>query len=151
MEAKFSCFNVGELLGEVVEDCAALAASAGLRLRYVASSAVIETDRILFKRMLRNLVVNAIRYTRKGGVLIGCRRQAGGLAVQIVDTGIGIPESQLAHIFEAFYQVGDEPQNGARGLGLGLAIVSRLSCLLRLPVDVASQRDKGSVFTITLN
>lgn len=150
VEAKLSCFNVGEVLGEIVEDCAALAASAGLQLRHVPSSAVIETDRILFKRMLRNLVVNAIRYTRKGGVLIGCRRRAGGLAVQVVDTGIGIPDSQLAHIFEAFYQVGDEPQNGSRGLGLGLAIVSKLSCLLRLPVNVASRRDKGSAFTITV-
>ncbi|MGE5545422.1 MAG: sensor histidine kinase [Solirubrobacterales bacterium] len=150
LEQKPSLFSLGEVLAEIAEDCSAMAASAHLRLRYVPTGIAVHTDRVLFKRMLRNLVVNAIRYTRRGGVLIGCRRRKGMAVVQVVDTGIGIPEAKLANVFEAFYQVGDEPQNGTRGLGLGLAIVSRLSHLLRLPVSVTSLRDRGSVFGIEI-
>lgn len=151
LETIATTFPVGEVLCEIAEDCAATAASAGLKLRCVPSGVRIHTDRVLFKRMVRNLAMNAIRYTRTGGVLIGCRRQKGKLLVQVVDSGIGIPPAKLPQIFDAFFQVGDAPQNGTRGLGLGLAIVSRLSQTLRLPVGVASIRDKGSVFSITVD
>lgn len=151
LETKPSVFSLDAVLREVVEDCTSMASSANLTLRYVATKACVHTDRVLFKRMLRNLVINALRYTKTGGVLIGCRHHRNKLQVQVVDTGIGIPQSKLANIFEAFFQVGDEPQNGTRGLGLGLAIVSRLSHLLHLQVTAASERAKGSVFSIVID
>lgn len=150
LETVATTFSIGNVLCEIAEDCAATAASAKLKLGCVPTAAYIHTDRVLFKRMVRNLVMNAIRYTRSGGVLIGCRHRGDKLLVQVVDSGIGIPPAELPQIFDAFFQVGDAPQNGTRGLGLGLAIVSRLSQMLRLPVSVASVRDKGSVFSITV-
>jgi signal transduction histidine kinase len=141
-------FAVGEALAEVIADCAPAAAAANLRLRWVPSSVVLVSDRVLFKRMVRNLVMNAIRYTRRGGIVVGCRHRNGGLMVQVVDSGIGIPLDRQKMIFEAFYQLGNPARDRSKGLGLGLAIVQRLGALLGYPVSVCSQVGKGSVFSI---
>lgn len=146
--AKISEFAVSDVLAEVLDDCTPAAVAKGLSLRMVPTRLVIRSDRVLFKRMVRNLVVNAIKYTDKGGVLIGCRRRRASWQVCVFDTGIGMPEDRLAMIFEDFYQIGNPERDKTQGLGLGLAIVSRLSRLLRHKVAVTSRLGRGSTFAI---
>jgi CheY-like chemotaxis protein len=120
----------------------------GLRLRCLSSHLTARSDPLLFKRLLNNLIANAIRYTEKGGVLIACRRRQGKTWVEVWDTGIGIPADKTAEIFEEFKQLGD----GARsqGSGLGLAIVARTAALLGLEIRVRSRPGRGSMFAVEL-
>lgn len=94
---------------------------------------------MLLERILRNLISNAIRYTRQGGVLVAARRRAGAVSLEVWDTGIGIHDSELERIFEEFYQVG----SGRAGLGLGLAISRRLCDLLGYRMQVDSRPGRG--------
>ncbi|HKC42806.1 MAG TPA: hybrid sensor histidine kinase/response regulator, partial [Burkholderiales bacterium] len=121
-----------------------------LRLRFVPSRAFARSDPILVERILRNLVSNAIRYTRRGGIVVGCRRRRGALSLEVWDTGIGIPPEQQARIFDEFYQVANPERDRKKGLGLGLAIVQRLSGLLGSTVTVASRPGHGSVFRVAV-
>ncbi len=105
---------------------------------------------MLLARMLRNLVVNAIRYTREGGILVGCRSWGNALKIEVWDTGIGIPPEKQGLIFEDFYQVGNEARDRTKGLGLGLSVVARMGRLLGHPVEVRSRPDSGSVFSVVL-
>ena len=91
-----------------------------------------------------NLAANAVRYTREGGVLIGCRLRAGVARIEIWDTGCGIAPDQTKHIFEEFYQSHRHADEGVKGVGLGLAIVDRLAGLLGLPIDLRSIEGRGS-------
>jgi signal transduction histidine kinase len=141
-------FAIAPLLGRLAEEFAPQAASCGLAVRVVPSSAVVHTDRKLFQRALSNLVSNAIRYTKTGRVVIGCRRRQGQVSVEVWDTGVGIPRSKLPHIFEEFRQLGAPPRNQDRGFGLGLAIVKRIVRLLDLGIDVRSRAGYGSCFAL---
>lgn len=76
--------------------------------------------------MVRNLLSNAFKYTKTGKVLLGCRRRAGLLSIEIWDTGVGIPESELQSIFGEYHQIDNEARERNKGLGLGLSIVQRL-------------------------
>jgi PAS domain S-box-containing protein len=143
-------FPLSEVIDRVVAECEPQAAEKGLRLRRVHTDAVVLSDRVLLARMLRNLVVNAIRYTREGGILVGCRQWGNALKIEVWDTGIGIPPEKQALIFEDFYQVGNEARDRSKGLGLGLSVVARMGRLLGHPVEVRSRLDKGSVFAIVL-
>jgi PAS domain S-box-containing protein len=120
----------------------------GLRLHCATSNLTVRTDPILFTRIVGNLIGNAIRYTERGGVLIGCRRRRGKRWVEVWDTGIGIPADKTAEIFEEFKQLGDDART--RGSGLGLAIVAKTGALLGLEVNVRSRPGRGSVFAIEL-
>jgi len=127
---------------------APVAAERGLTLRVVQSNAVARSDSRLLRRVLQNFVSNALRYTRQGRVLVGCRRVAGGLRIEVVDTGPGIPPDKLTEIFQEFRRL-DTPGHGRdRGVGLGLAIVDRASRMLGHPVTVRSTLGRGSVFAI---
>jgi len=139
---------VGDLLDRLAPEFAAAAREKGIELRVVASSAAIRSDPPLLDRILRNLVANAIRYTERGRVLIGCRRRADGVRIEVWDTGIGIPADKLEAIFEEFYQLGNPERDRTRGLGLGLAIVDRVAKLLGHAVEVRSQPGKGSMFAV---
>lgn len=143
-------FNVDDVLRLLYNEFAPLAQRKGLRLRYVPSRLMINSDPVLLEMIVRNLLINAIKYTRHGGVLLGCRRRGCRLAVQIYDTGIGIPDAEIGVIFREFTQLGVTGFNPERGLGLGLAIVERLAGLLDHPLHVGSVVGCGSVFTITL-
>ena len=121
-----------------------------LRLRFVPSRAFARSDPILVERILRNLVSNAIRYTRRGGIVVGCRRRGGALSLEVWDTGIGIPLEQQARIFDEFYQIANPERDRKKGLGLGLAIVQRLSGLIGSAVTVASRPGRGSVFRVAV-
>jgi CheY-like chemotaxis protein len=99
---------------------------------------------------LRNLVSNAVRYTTQGRVLIGCRRAARRLSIQVHDTGVGIPMEQQALVFEEFYQVANPERDRTKGLGLGLSIVQRLANLLDAPLTLRSRPAAGSMFSLSL-
>ena len=144
-----SDFSVAQLLDRTEMTFLAAAREKGLRLRVVSSDAVIRTDFILLERVLLNLVSNAIRYTVRGGVTVGCRRRAGVLRIEVWDSGIGIPEDQRGNIFGEFYQV-PSAERDRSGLGLGLAIVDRLCRLLKHPIEVTSQIGKGSRFAVSV-
>ena len=109
----------------------------------------MRTDPELLRRLLGNLVSNAIRYTHRGQVEIACIRRGDELAVEVRDTGIGIPQDQLGRVFEEFYQV-DNGTHRPEGLGLGLSIVQRLQQLLGCGVHVESVVGKGTTFRVTI-
>ncbi len=108
------------------------------------------SDENLLLTLLRNLVGNAVKYTKRGGVLICIRRRGDRALIQVWDTGIGIPAEQTDSIFEEYFQVGNPERDRAKGVGLGLAIVMRLSRLLDIGVSFRSREGKGSVFELSV-
>lgn len=139
-----------ELLDSLAEEFRPQAEEKGLRLRVRLRPAMTHGDPVLLGRIVRNLLSNAIRYTQRGGILLGLRRQGGRWRIEVWDTGFGIPRDKQDVIFDEFHQLTNPSRDPTRGLGLGLAIVRRLSALLRAPVDVRSRPGRGSVFTITV-
>ncbi len=148
VEPDITSFNASSLLENLANEFFRQAAQAGLRFRFVPCSAVISTDPQLLARILRNLLSNAIRYTNQGSILFGCRRHSEGLLIQVWDTGIGIPQEQLTEIFLEFKRLPSTQNHGAKGLGLGLAIVDKISRILGNQIYVRSKWGKGSVFSI---
>ncbi|QKO21097.1 hybrid sensor histidine kinase/response regulator [Rhodoferax sp. BAB1] len=144
--------DVDGLLARLVQEFTPQACAQGLRLRLrlPAAETTVLTDAQLLASVLRNLIANAIKYTRAGGVLVSARRMGQGLKVQVWDTGIGIPEAHLAHVFEEYYQVDNPQRDRRRGLGLGLSIVSRISALLHLRLACRSRVGRGTVMEIVL-
>ncbi len=140
-----SSFPMGPLLNQLAAEHLPQARRRGLALSVLPCSVVVHTDRQLFQRVLRNLLANALRYTSKGRVLLGCRRRADHLLVQVWDTGAGIPDSKRKDIFRPFYQI--EAGAGA-GCGLGLNIVERICHVLELPLELVSREQHGSVFSL---
>lgn len=122
----------------------------GLELRVVPSIAFVRSDAALLERILRNLISNAVRYTVRGKILVGCRRVQGKLRIAVYDTGPGIALEHQQLVFEEFYQVGNPERDRAKGLGLGLSIVQRLAKLLGAPILLVSQLRRGSMFAIDL-
>ncbi len=140
-----------ELLLEMIADGHRQSARAkGLRLRHRPTALWVDTDPQLLRRMIGNLVANAVRYTSQGGILIGARSRGDRVRIEVWDTGIGIDEAHLPYLFHEFYQVGNPERDSTKGLGLGLAIVARLSEILDHPVEVRSLPGRGSVFAVTL-
>ena len=143
-------FPLAQVLEPLANEFTALARERGLQFRFVPSGAVVRTDPALLRRVLQNLLSNALRYTERGGVLLGVRRDGGGLRLEVHDTGCGIPPERHAEIFEEFRRLNPKQASGERGLGLGLAIVDRIARLLGHRVGVRSTPGKGSVFSIVV-
>ncbi|WP_329603567.1 response regulator [Acidiphilium iwatense] len=141
-------FPIGGLLGRLDDEFAYLAKAQGLTLRVVPCGLSIRSDPHLLEQMVRNLLSNALKYTRHGKILLGCRRHGGTLRIEIWDAGIGIPEAELSAIFQEYHQIDNAAREYSRGLGLGLSIVQRLADLLGHRVQVRSRPGKGSVFAI---
>jgi signal transduction histidine kinase len=141
-------FGVNLLLDRLDTAFAASATEKGLRFRVVPSRLVVRSDPVLLERILLNLVANAVRYTERGGILIGCRRRGTRVRILVHDTGVGIPAEQQRAIFEEFYQVARSEHPDEQGMGLGLAISARLARLLGSSIEVASHPGKGSVFAV---
>ena len=134
----------------IANEFQAQAESKGLRLIAVPTRLVADSDPALLERMVRNLVANAVRYTRAGGVVVGARRRGDRVRIEIVDSGVGIAAEHRERIFEEFYQVRSSTgtTRASRGMGLGLAIVRRFADLLGHDVELASQPGRGSRFAI---
>lgn len=141
---------VDEILRLAVLPFEPIARRRGLRLKVVPSTAAALTDPALVRRVVQNFVSNAVRYTREGTVLVGCRRRGDALAIQVWDTGPGIPPEQLSTIFEEFRRLGSGGEDEPAGLGLGLAIVERIAARLGHRVAVRSWPGRGSVFEVVL-
>ncbi|ACJ00219.1 ATP-binding protein [Rhodospirillum centenum] len=138
------------LLNRLQRDFAPAARAKGLRLGVVPTTLYGLSDPTLLERILRNLVANAVRYTDRGGVLVGVRRYGSHLRIDVVDTGPGIPAGCLDDIFEEFQQLGNAARERSSGHGLGLAIVRRAADLLQHPLDVRSRPGRGSRFSVVL-
>ncbi|MGE5546093.1 MAG: ATP-binding protein [Solirubrobacterales bacterium] len=142
--------DLGELLARLADEYRITATTRGLDLRTVGTRAEIHTDPLLLERILRNLIENALRYTDHGTILLGCRRRAGAVCIQVADTGKGIPSDKLETIFEEFVQLGNSARDRSQGLGLGLSIVRRLADLLGAAVTVRSHPGRGTIFDLCL-
>jgi len=145
---RFETFDVAEIADVIDTAYAPLAAEKRLGWRVEGCARTVRSDRTLLGRLVRNLVENALRYTQAGMIRIRCRVEGDRLAIEVQDTGIGIPTDHLERIFEEFHQVGNPERDRAQGLGLGLAIVRRLSQLLEHPVQVRSVHGRGSAFRV---
>jgi signal transduction histidine kinase len=148
MAPKVTDFGIDTLLDHIDVAFGPGAREKGLRWRVVPSRVVVRSDPLLLERILLNLAANAVRYTAKGGILIGCRRRGQGLRILVCDTGIGIAPEQQQAIFHEFYQVANAERDRRQGLGLGLAIAGRLAHLLGSRIEVTSRPGKGSVFAV---
>jgi CheY-like chemotaxis protein len=138
------------LLRSVVEELAPQAEAKGLRLVAVRTRLAVDSDPALLGRIVRNLVANAVRYTRAGGVIVGARRRGERVFIEVVDSGIGIAPEHRERIFEEFFQVRAHggTTNASRGMGLGLAIVRRFAGLLGHELRLDSRPGRGSRFTV---
>ncbi len=142
--AEQRAFAIEPLMRELSDEFQPLAEAKGLRMRWVPSSAVVFSDPDLLARILRNLLTNAVRNTESGAVLLGCRRQRDEVCIEVVDTGVGIPDAELERVFDEFHQVGNKARNRREGLGLGLTIVDRLSRLLGHRLTLSSRVGHGT-------
>ena len=145
-----TAFPAAPMLERIVREHQEEAAAKGLRLCLVETSAVLWSDPILVERILRNIVGNAVRHSHKGRVLVGCRRRRGAVRIEVLDTGPGIARQYHETIFQEYAQLGNPERDRAKGLGLGLAIVRRLTALLQCDLDLRSQVGRGSCFGVTV-
>ena len=149
LEPELQPLAIGELFEQLRVEFEPMAQKKGLSLRFVATGLWCRADRRLLRRVLQNLVGNAVKYTRSGGVLVGCRRRGDRVVVQVTDTGPGIPQAKQEVIFREFHRL-EETAATVRGLGLGLSIVERICRVLGTRIAVASTPGRGSTFSFTL-
>lgn len=150
VEANIVPLSVGEILTTLAAEFQPMADQKALELRCVPTGLFALSDARLLRQIVQNLIANAIRYTSKGGVLIGARRRGAVISVEVWDTGPGIPEDKRDFIFEEFRRLGQDLPDAPKGAGLGLAIVRRIARLLDHRIEVVSQVGRGSRFSIEL-
>lgn len=143
-------FRLQPLLHKLENEFAPQADERGLVYRTRDTTATLFGDPTLVELILRNLIANAIRYTRSGGVLVGCRRRHFHASIEVWDTGIGIPAAQHGHIFREFHQLENPERDQRKGLGLGLAIVQGLARTMQTRVTLDSVPERGSVFRLSM-
>lgn len=131
------------LLDRIGAEFQAQAQAKGLKIAVSPTSLSVWTDPVLLENILRNLVANAVRYTPRGRILIGCRRGR-RVRIEVIDTGIGIAREHLEKVFDEFYQVGNSERDRSQGLGLGLAIVKRTAALLDCDIEMESEFGRGT-------
>ncbi|MDJ0613056.1 MAG: PAS domain-containing hybrid sensor histidine kinase/response regulator [Rhizobiaceae bacterium] len=148
-DVNLSSFSLRTITEQLEVEFQPIAEQEGLELRFVHSSAWVHSDRALLRRLLQNLISNALKFTPEGRVLVGCRRHGSKLSLQVLDTGIGINEEQKGLIFSEFTRLNQIPGH-APGLGLGLSIVERISDLLGHSVELDSKPGHGTQFRIEL-
>jgi two-component system, sensor histidine kinase len=148
VEPNIGPMPLGDLLRRLCEEFTPQAAEKGLDLIVVNTVMEVCSDPLLLERILRNLISNAIRYTERGRVLVGCRRHGATVSVEVWDTGIGIPPDQFGEIFREFHRSHKKTHRAIEGFGIGLAVVDRLTSLLGHRIEVSSTPGKGTVFRI---
>ena len=145
-EADIRTVRVRDVLNDLEVQFRPMAIQKGLQLRVRGVDATLKSDPIMLRRIVGNLVANAIRYTAHGGVLLAARRRGDAVSFEVWDTGIGIADHEQPHIYEEFYKV---PSSGTEeGFGLGLAIVQRLSERLGYTVSLCSRAGRGTLFRV---
>ena len=150
LQADVRAFDAGELLRELAAQYAPVAAGRGLDLRVHARACHVRSDRRLLRRVLQNFLANALRYTRQGRIVLGMRVHGDEVALQVWDSGPGIPEQHMRQIYDEFHRYQQPFDWGERGLGLGLSICQRISRLLEHRLDARSAVGRGSMFSITV-
>lgn len=146
LTANFQTFALNELLVPLAKEFSLLAQQKGLELHFVNSTMLVNSDKKLLRRVLQNLLSNAVRYTDSGKILFACKRASPHLQIIVADTGEGISEANQAHIFKEFHQL--NAQSSQQGLGLGLTIVDKITQLISHPLRFSSTEGKGSCFRI---
>jgi signal transduction histidine kinase/CheY-like chemotaxis protein len=149
MKPDETTFRLDSLLQQIATDFQPMASAKNLELKIVPSSLSVRTGRNLFRRLIQNLVSNAIKYTREGRILVGVRRRGELVEIQVIDTGIGIAGNKLDTVFREFTRL-DEGAREAEGLGLGLSIVDRIARVLQLEIRIFSHEGKGTRFSVIL-
>jgi Na+/proline symporter/signal transduction histidine kinase len=149
MKPSITSFRMGDLMRSLEIEFTPVARAKGLKLRFVPCSLPVRSDRLMLRRLLQNLISNAIKYTPNGQVLVGCRRRGTSLQIGIYDTGVGIPAPKRGEIFKEFHRL-EQGARIARGLGLGLSIVERLARVLNHGIALDSLAGGGSFFSVTV-
>ena len=149
LRPEFGAVCVNDLLKQLKLEFEPLAQERGLSLIVMPSTIWVHSDVRLLRRVLQNLVSNAIKYTDSGRVLIGCRRSAGSVRIEVHDTGPGIPMAQQTMVFKEFLRL-DQHAATVQGLGLGLSIVERMGRVLAHPIRLKSEPGQGSVFSVSV-
>lgn len=149
MRPEMSSFRLDDITGQLAREFAPVAEEKGLKLMVMPTSLTVRSDRRLLRRVVQNLVSNAIKYTPKGRVLVGCRRSRGRVRIEVWDTGLGIEPQQQKVVFREFKRL-DQGARVAPGLGLGLSIVERIARILDHPITLRSEPGKGSIFALDL-
>ncbi len=151
VKAEAQSFPARDLFRRLYQQFGGDAEARDISLRFRAARRLVLSDPQLLERVLANLVQNALRYTRQGGVLVAARRRGtGSVSLEVWDTGVGIPAEKLGLIFEEFYQIDNPERDRSRGLGMGLAIVRRLCNLLGHSLEVHSKPGRGSTFRVVV-
>lgn len=148
VEVRLQSFAIQPLLDRICRDYLQEARAKSVAVAMQPCSAVVRSDPVLLERILRNLIANAVRYTARGRVVIGCRRSGGAIRVEVWDTGPGIPYAQQDKVFQEYFQLENPERDRAKGLGLGLAIVRRLTDLLGSELVLRSRPGRGSCFSV---
>ena len=150
VEPEISDVSLEQIFSSLRSDFQPLASQKRLKLRFRTGNAVVRSDRILLRRILQNIISNALRYTRSGGVLVGARQRQGMIRIDVVDTGCGIPNDQREAVFEEFHRItrSTDAELTSGGLGLGLAIVRRMANALGHPVTFSSVVGCGTAFHV---
>ena len=152
---KLESLELSSMIEALMSDFSPIALERGLQFKYLGNAnLIVRSDRTMLRRILQNVISNAIRYTSRGAVFIAVRKRQGKVRIEVIDSGDGIPEEHLDSVFEEFNR-GKRPQGhqrgGNSGLGLGLSIVLRMANALEHPIDVRSKVGAGSRFSITIN
>jgi signal transduction histidine kinase len=146
-----SSFDAGQFLRRIAQPFVAVAQSRGILFEVAGQADVfVHTDRALLERIVRNLLDNAFKYTARGAVRLSCGTHGATCRIEIVDTGVGIPQAEQERVFEEFYQLGNPERDRRKGMGLGLSIVRRLATLLRVSLSMGSEVGRGTTFTLEL-
>lgn len=149
MKPEISSFRIDDILRQLQREFEPLAREKGLELIFVGSQETVRSDRRLLRRLLQNLVSNAIKYTPGGKVLVGCRRHGNTVRAMICDTGLGIPASKQKAVFREFQRL-NQGAKVAQGLGLGLSIVERIARTLDHQLTLRSIPGRGTVFSVAM-
>ena len=139
---------LGDLFNRLAAEYAPMAEAKGLSLAFVHTDAVVESDPVFLRRIAQNLISNAIKYTHRGGVLVGGRRRGATCWLSVYDTGVGIPAVDRNRIFDEFQRLGTDA--GTPGMGLGLSIVKRACAKLGHPISLNSEAMRGTLFRVGL-
>ncbi|SIQ04035.1 MULTISPECIES: PAS domain-containing hybrid sensor histidine kinase/response regulator [unclassified Bosea (in: a-proteobacteria)] len=147
LKPEITAFRLDELMRQLQREFEPSAQERGLKLVFMPTGLAVRSDRRLLRRLLQNLVSNAIKYTPNGKVLVGCRRRGNQIALEVLDTGLGIPQSKQKTVFREFQRL-DQGARVARGLGLGLSIVQRIARALDHGLTLDSAPGRGTRFSL---